>query len=99
MHSPEEKLQLAVEVPDERAPGDYLSVAVVERQAAVAHVLTVDAFGSGGDTDDLRFLYVRPCWGGRRNQDTSVKAHNPPGQILFHSPNFAQPSRFLFSRT
>lgn len=31
VHLPEEELQLAVEVPDERAPGNYLSVAVVER--------------------------------------------------------------------
>lgn len=31
VHWPEEELQLGVEVPDERASGDYLSVAVVER--------------------------------------------------------------------
>lgn len=39
-------------------------MAVVERQPAVAHVLTVDAFGSRGDTDDLRFLHICACWGG-----------------------------------
>lgn len=58
-HSPEEELQLGVEVPDERAAGDDLGVAVVERQAAVAHVLAVDALGARRDTDDLRLLHVR----------------------------------------
>lgn len=39
-------------------------MAVVERQPAVAHVLTVDAFGSRGNTDDLRFLHICACWRG-----------------------------------
>lgn len=63
VHWPEEELQLSVEVPDERASGDYLSVAVIECQAAVAHVLTVDAFGSRGDTNDLCFLHICACRG------------------------------------
>lgn len=58
-HSPEEELQLGVEVPDERSPGDDLGVAVVQRQAAVAHVLAIDALGARRDADDLCFLHVR----------------------------------------
>lgn len=60
VHWPEEELQLSVEVSDEGASGDYLGVTVIERQAAVTHVLTVDALGSRGDTYDLCFLHIGP---------------------------------------
>lgn len=51
-------LQLGVEVPDERAAGHDLGVAVVQGQASVAHVLAVYALGPRGHADDLGFLHV-----------------------------------------
>lgn len=48
-------------------------MAVVERQPAVAHVLTVDAFGSRGDTDDLCFLHICACWEVGHKKDTSAE--------------------------
>lgn len=56
--SPEEMLQLAIQVPDERPPRHNLSVAVVEGQASVAHVFTIDALCPCGNTDDLRLLHI-----------------------------------------
>lgn len=59
LDSPEEILQLGVQVPDERAPRHDLSVAVVEGQTSVAHVFTVDALCACGHADDLGLLHVR----------------------------------------
>lgn len=60
-------LQLGVEVPDEGAAGDNLCVAVVECQAAVAHVLAVDALGARGDADHLGLFHVCAWgWGSER---------------------------------
>lgn len=56
--SPKEELQLHVQVSDEGAAGDDLSVAVIKRQATVTHVLAVDALCSRGDTDDLGLFYI-----------------------------------------
>ena len=58
-------LQLCVQVPNERAASDDLSVAIVERQAAVAHVLAVYTLCPRGDADHLGFLDVSACVGGK----------------------------------
>lgn len=56
--SPEEMFQLGVQVPDERATGHNLGMAVVEGQSPVAHVFTVDALCPRGDADDFSLLHV-----------------------------------------
>lgn len=76
---------MGVEVPDEGASGDYLGVAVVQRQPAVAHVLTVDAFRSRGDADDLRFLHICAYMGVGEEGDTLAKGQTSRGGQICHS--------------
>lgn len=56
--SPEEMFQLGVQVPDERATGHDLSMAVVEGQTSVAHVFAIDALCPRGHADDFSLLHV-----------------------------------------
>lgn len=64
-HAPQGQLELGIEEPEQRAAGDDLGVAVVERQAPVTHVLAVDALGARGHTDHFGVLHVRACAGTR----------------------------------
>lgn len=91
---PEEELQLRVQVADERAACDDLSVAVVQRQAAVTHVLAVYALGPCGDADYLGLLHVR-AWtrvgGGNQDQGRALGLlcfciFIVPIPILYRSP-------------
>ena len=61
--SPDQGLQLSVQEPHQGTACYDLSVAVVQREAAVAHVLAVDALGSRGNADHLRLLNIRAWMG------------------------------------
>lgn len=81
--SPEERVQLGVQVPDERAASQDLGVAVVEGQTSIAHVFTVDALCSCGHTDDLGLLHIG-TWT-RRYGDRSLWCHQV--YPLVHQPH------------
>lgn len=59
--SPEEMLQLGVQVPDERPTSHNLSMTVIEGQTSIAHVFTIDALCPCGHADDLSLLHISTC--------------------------------------
>lgn len=57
-NSPEETLQLGVQVPNEGPPSYNLSMAVVECQTSVTHIFPINTLCTRGHTDDLSLLYI-----------------------------------------
>lgn len=57
--SPEEVFQLTVQVSNEGATCDDLSMAVVKGQSSITHVLPIYTLGSCGDANHLSILHIR----------------------------------------